>query len=84
MGQRWNTYWSLVYTQPLPYSITFTGALGFYTDKKEGQFLGTRDTFFGADCAPGTAFSVSGCFEGKDPIGSGFRTLILGVAQTDR
>jgi uncharacterized protein (TIGR02001 family) len=80
-GNDGDTYWSLVYSRPLPYSITFTGTLGFYTYKKEGKFLGTRDTFLGVDCAPGTAFNVSGCFAGSEPIGSAFRTLILGVAQ---
>jgi hypothetical protein len=55
--------------------------VGFYTYKKESKFLGTRDTFLGVDCARGTAFNVSGCFAGSDPIGSAFRTLILGVAQ---
>lgn len=80
-GNKGDTYWSLVYTQPLPYDISFTANLGFYTYKKEGKYLGTRDTFLGVDCPAGTAFNVSGCFAGNGPVSSAFRHVILGITQ---
>lgn len=80
-GNQGDTYWSAVFTQPLPYDITFTANLGYYTYKKEGKYLGSTDTLTGTTCAAGTAFVVNGCFAGKAPISGGFRHLILGVTQ---
>lgn len=80
-GNKGDTYWTLVYTQPVAYDITFTANLGFYTYKKEGQYLGTKDTFLGTTCAAGTAFNVNGCYAGNQPKGGAFRHLVLGIAQ---
>jgi uncharacterized protein (TIGR02001 family) len=80
-GNSGDTYWSAVYTKPLPYDITFTGNLGAYTYTKEGKFLGTTDTLTGTACAAGTAFVVNGCFAGNAPVGSAYRHLILGITQ---
>lgn len=79
-GNRGDTYWTLGYTKPLPYDITFTGTLGAYTYKKEGKFLGTQDTAQNLSCASGEAFVVNGCFAGNAPSGSGFRHLTLGLS----
>lgn len=79
-GNRGDTYWSLVYTQPLPYDLTFTGTLGAYTYQREGKFLGTRDTAMGADCGAGEAFVVNGCYAGNGPVGSAFRHLTLALS----
>ncbi|MDM0114002.1 hypothetical protein QTI66_17745 [Variovorax sp. J22R133] len=79
-GNKGDTYWSVVYTQPLPYDLTFTGTLGAYTYSKEGTYLGTRDTAFGVNCAANEAFVVNGCFVGTRPIGSAFRHLTLALS----
>lgn len=80
-GNRGDTYWTLNYTKGLPYSLTLTTSLGFYTYKKEGKFLGTVDTLTGTSCAAGESFSVNGCFVGNRPASSAFRHLIVGVTQ---
>lgn len=80
-GNKGDTYWTLNYVKPLPYSITLTTSLGFYTYKKEGKYYGTTDTLTGASCDAGTSFSVNGCFAGKRPTSGGFRHLILGFTQ---
>ncbi|MGJ7508075.1 TorF family putative porin [Variovorax sp. GT1P44] len=76
-GNAGDTYWSAVFTQPLPYNLTFTGTLGAYTYRKEGKFLGTRDTAFNVNCAANEAFVVNGCFVGSRPVGSAFRYVAL-------
>lgn len=80
-GNKGDTYWTFVYTQPLPYDITLTANLGYYTYNKEGKFLGTKDTELGVDCAAGEAFIVNGCYAGKTPESSAFRHLIVGISQ---
>lgn len=79
-GNRGDTYWSLVFTQPLPYDLTFTGTLGAYTYHKEGTYLGTTDTKFGVSCASNESFVVNGCFVGTRPVGSAFRHLTLALS----
>lgn len=80
-GNKGDTYFSAVFTQPLPYDITLIANLGFYTYKKEGKYLGTTDTLTGTACATGTAFVVNGCFAGNGPKSSEFRHLIVGFTQ---
>ena len=80
-GNRGDTYFSLLYTQPLPFGISFAANLGYYTYNKEGKYLGTVDTLAGSACAPNEAFFVNGCYAGNRPILSGFRHLILGFTQ---
>lgn len=80
-GNRGDTYWSAVFTQPLPHDLSFTANLGFYTYSKEGKYFGTTDTLSGAACGAGEAFVINGCFAGKAPVGSGFRHLVLGLSQ---
>lgn len=80
-GNRGDTYWSLTYATALPHDLSFNASLGWYTYRKEGTYLGTRDTLSGTACAPGTAFVVNGCFAGNQPVGSGFRHVILGLSQ---
>lgn len=79
-GNKGDTYWTLVYTKPLPHDITFTGTLGAYTYKREGKYLGTRDTATGTACASGEAFVVNGCFAGNGPSSGGLRHLSLGLS----
>ena len=79
-GNRGDTYWTAVYSYALPYDITFTGTLGAYMYKKEGKYLGTTDTLFGAACPAGTAFVVNGCYMGNAPVSSAFRHLTLGFS----
>ncbi|SFM97892.1 TorF family putative porin [Variovorax sp. OV329] len=79
-GNRGDTYWSLVFTQPLPYDLTFTGTLGAYTYRKEGTYLGTTDTKMGVACAADESFVVNGCFVGNRPVGSAFRHLTLALS----
>jgi|GEM_PF-169838 len=79
-GNKGDTYWSLVYTNPLPHDLTFTGTLGAYTYHREGKYLGTRDTVQGAPCASGEAFVVNGCFAGNGPSGAGLRHLTLALS----
>jgi uncharacterized protein (TIGR02001 family) len=78
-GNKGDTYWTAVYTQPIGYGLTFTGTLGAYTYKKEGKYLGTVDTATGASCAANESFVVNGCFAGNRPTGGGFRHLTLAV-----
>jgi uncharacterized protein (TIGR02001 family) len=80
-GNEGDTYWTAVYTQPLPLDITLTATLGYYTYTKEGKYLGTRDTDQKVDCAAGEAFVVNGCYAGSGPSSSGFRHLIIGITQ---
>ncbi|AON56855.1 TorF family putative porin [Herbaspirillum seropedicae] len=79
-GNKGDTYWTLAYTKPLPYDITFTGTLGAYTYKREGKYLGTRDTATGTACGSGQAFAVNGCFAGNGPSSGGLRHLTLGLS----
>jgi uncharacterized protein (TIGR02001 family) len=79
-GNKGDTSWTLVYTKPLPYDITFTGTLGAYTYSREGKYLGTRDTATGAACGAGQAFVVNGCFAGNGPSSGGLRHLTLGLS----
>jgi len=79
-GNKGDTYWTLVYTKPLPYDITFTGTLGAYTYSREGKYLGTRDTATGTSCGAGQAFVVNGCFAGNGPSSGGLRHLTLGLS----
>jgi uncharacterized protein (TIGR02001 family) len=80
-GNRGDTYWTLGYSQPLPYDIAFTATLGWYTYHREGQFLGSSDTLANTPCAAGTSFIDNGCFAGGAPIASGLRHLTLGFTQ---
>jgi hypothetical protein len=80
-GNKGDTYWTLNYTKGLPYDITLLASLGYYTYKKEGRYLGTRDTLAGTACPAGQSFAVNGCFAGNAPSSGGFRHLILGVTQ---
>lgn len=80
-GNKGDTYWTAVYTQALPYDLSFTANFGFYTYKKEGKYLGTVDTRTGTACAANEAFVVNGCYAGTRPTGSAFRHLILGISQ---
>lgn len=80
-GNRGDTYWTLGYSQPLPYDIAFTATLGGYTYHREGQFLGSTDTLTGTRCAAGTSFIDNGCFAGGAPKSGGFRHLTLGFTQ---
>ncbi|CAG2136787.1 hypothetical protein LMG31506_01721 [Cupriavidus yeoncheonensis] len=78
-GNKGDTYWTLVYTQPLPYGMTFSATAGAYTYRKEGKYLGTTDTLTGTACGPGAAFVVNGCFAGNAPVGKAFRHLTLAL-----
>jgi uncharacterized protein (TIGR02001 family) len=80
-GNRGDTYWSAVFTQPLPWDLSFTANLGFYSYSKQGRYFGTTDTLTGSACGAGQAFVINGCYAGKAPVGSGFRHLILGLSQ---
>jgi uncharacterized protein (TIGR02001 family) len=80
-GNRGDTYWTLTYATTLPYDIAFNASLGAYTYRKEGKYLGTKDTLTGTACAPGEAFNVNGCYAGNGPSSGGFRHLILGITQ---
>jgi uncharacterized protein (TIGR02001 family) len=80
-GNEGDTYWTAVFTQPLPDNITLTATLGYYTYTKEGKYLGTRDTAQHVDCAAGEAFVVNGCYAGNGPSSSGFRHFIVAVSQ---
>lgn len=79
-GNKGDTYWTLVYTKPLPYDLTFTGTLGAYTYSREGKYLGTRDTATGTACGAGQAFVVNGCFAGNGPSSGALRHLTLGLS----
>jgi uncharacterized protein (TIGR02001 family) len=80
-GNKGDTYWTLNYTKPMAYDITFNASLGYYTYHKEGKYLGTVDTRTGVACAAGESFSVSGCVAGNAPSSGGFRHLIVGITQ---
>lgn len=80
-GNSGDTYWTLNYTKSMPYDITLTTSLGYYTYGKEGKFLGTVDTVSGAACAAGQSFIVNGCFDGNAPSSGGFRHLVVGITQ---
>jgi uncharacterized protein (TIGR02001 family) len=80
-GNKGDTYWTLNHVLPLPYSMTLTTSLGFYTYKKEGKYLGSVDTKSGAACGPRQGFIVNGCFPANAPVSNGFRHLIVGVTQ---
>jgi uncharacterized protein (TIGR02001 family) len=80
-GNSGDTYWTAAYTQALPYDLTLTSTLGFYTYQREGRYVGSRDTATGTACQPGEAFIVNGCFAGGSLKSSAFRHLILGLSQ---
>ncbi|MDB5775703.1 MAG: hypothetical protein JWP38_1836 [Herbaspirillum sp.] len=80
-GNKGDTYWTLNYTKPLPYSLTFTGSLGYYSYAKNGKYLGDTDTATGVACGPNQGFAVNACMDGHGPVGGAFRHLILGVTQ---
>jgi len=80
-GNKGDTYWTLTYATALPYDMNFNANLGWYTYRKEGKYLGTSDTLGNTACGAGTAFVVNGCYAGNQPIGSGFRHIILGLSQ---
>lgn len=80
-GNRGDTYWTLNYTHALPYDISFTGSLGWFTYTKEGRYVGTQDPFTGNACASGQAFVVNACVAGGQPVSNAFRHLILGISQ---
>lgn len=80
-GNTGDTYWTLNYGTSLPYDISFSATLGFYTYAKEGKYLGTRDPASGASCPSGQAFIVNGCYAGNLPASSNFRNLTLGITQ---
>ncbi|MFT5643508.1 MAG: hypothetical protein ACI83P_001055 [Janthinobacterium sp.] len=80
-GNKGDTYWTLNHVKALPYDITLTTSLGFYSYKKQGKYLGTTDTRTGAACPAGESFSVSGCLSGNAPSSGGFRHLIVGLTQ---
>jgi uncharacterized protein (TIGR02001 family) len=80
-GNKGDTYWALNYVKPLPYDITLTTSLGMYTYRKEGKFLGTRDTALNVACGANESFFTNGCLAGGKPSSSGFRHLIVGITQ---
>lgn len=80
-GNKGDTYWTLNYTKGLPYDLTLTTSLGYYTYRKEGKFFGTVDTATGTACAANESFFDNGCFAGSRPTSGGFRHLIVGVTQ---
>ncbi len=80
-GNKGDTYWTLNYVKALPYSLTLTTSLGFYSYKKEGKFLGSFDTAAGVPCGANEGFIVNGCFPSNGPVSDGFRHLVIGVTQ---
>lgn len=80
-GNKGDTYWTLNYAKPLPYALTLTTSLGFYTYKKEGKFLGSVDTASGTACGAGEGFIVNGCFPEHGPVAGNFRHLVVGLTQ---
>lgn len=80
-GNRGDTYWTLNYNHDLPYDISFTGSLGWFTYNREGRFVGTRDALTGSACPAGQAFVVNACVAGGRPVSNAFRHLILGISQ---
>jgi len=78
-GNQADTYWSLTWTKPLPYDITFTANAGYYTYGKEGKYLGSKDTAKGGsptcNSAAGSGmtngfFFVNGCYESFNTNGT--------------
>jgi uncharacterized protein (TIGR02001 family) len=80
-GNQGDTYWTLNFTHPLPYAITFNASLGAYSYHKEGKFLGSTDTALGTACPAGQSFFTNGCLAGGAPVSSAWRHLIVGVSQ---
>jgi len=94
-GNQGDTYTSLTWTQGLPYGITFTANAGYYFYGKEGKFLGSHDTTLpgSPSCGANAFFFVNGCYAAQKTdtalspntdakvLDSGFRHLILGIAQ---
>jgi uncharacterized protein (TIGR02001 family) len=80
-GNKGDTYWALNYAHPLPYELTLTTSLGYYTYGKQGRYLGSTDTAAGTRCAAGESFFTNGCLAGGQPSSGGFRHLIVGVTQ---
>jgi uncharacterized protein (TIGR02001 family) len=80
-GNAGDTYWTLNYSKTLPYELSFTSSLGWYTYRKEGKFVGTRDAYTGNACPTGSAFIIAGCAPGHTPTSQAFRHLILGIGQ---
>jgi uncharacterized protein (TIGR02001 family) len=80
-GNKGDTYWALNYAHPLPYEMTLTTSLGYYTYSKQGRYLGSTDTAAGTRCAAGESFFTNGCLAGGQPGSGGFRHLIVGVTQ---
>lgn len=80
-GNKGDTYWTLNHSTVLPYDITLSTSLGFYSYRKEGKYLGTTDTLSGAPCPAGQSFSVNGCVAGNKPSSGAFRHLIVGFTQ---
>ena len=80
-GNKGDTYWTLNYSTTLPYELTLTASLGYYTYKKEGKFLGSVDTLSGTACMPGEGFFTNGCLPSNRPVSSAFRHLIVGITQ---
>lgn len=80
-GNKGDTYFTLNHATTLPYDITLSTSLGFYSYKKEGKYLGTTDTLTGAACGAGESFSINGCFAGNAPSSGAFRHLIVGLSQ---
>lgn len=78
-GNKGDTYWTLVFTQPLSYGAAFTVTAGAYTYRKEGKYLGSTDTLTGTPCGPGAAFAINGCYAGNAPVGKAFRHLTLAL-----
>jgi uncharacterized protein (TIGR02001 family) len=80
-GNKGDTYWTLNYTKALPYSLTLTGSLGYYTYAKNGKYAGDTDTLTGTACGPNQGFAVNACVDGHGPVGNAFRHLIIGITQ---
>ncbi|MBU0751637.1 MAG: hypothetical protein KJ787_04865 [Gammaproteobacteria bacterium] len=89
-GNKGDTYWTATWTKPLPYDLTFTANLGYYTYTKDGTYLGSNDPL--GSCGANTYFFVNGCYlsvksdgvtanPDAHAISGGFRHLILGVSQ---
>lgn len=89
-GNKGDTYWTATWTKPLPYDLTFTANLGYYTYTKDGTYLGANDPL--GNCGANTYFFVNGCYASlkydgvtanpdAHTISGGFRHLILGVSQ---
>lgn len=62
-----DTYWTAVYTHALPQDFTATANLGWYTYKKDGEFIKGSEL-----CASGASCKA---------VGNAFRHLIVGVTK---